>query len=79
VSLKVVSNSTPLIALSLINRFDILKDFFGSIVIPDAVYVEVVEDEKSRPGSDEVVKAEWIRTVKVSNHLAVDLLSSSWY
>ena len=34
---KVVSNSTPLIALSQINRLDIIKDLFGSIIIPDAV------------------------------------------
>ena len=76
-NLKVVSNSTPLIALSMINRFDILKDFFGSLAIPEAVYVEVAEDEKNRAGRDDVVNAEWIRTVEVSNHLAVDLLSSS--
>jgi predicted nucleic acid-binding protein len=38
----VVSNSTPLIALSKIGVFDLLKDYFGEIMIPNEVYEEVV-------------------------------------
>lgn len=72
---KVVSNSTPLIALSRINRLDIIKELFGSIVIPDAVFFEVAADKKGRAGKEEVSIAKWIRTMKVSNPLAADFLS----
>ena len=72
---KVVSNSTPLIALSQVNRLDIIKELFGSIIIPDAVFIEVAADKKGRAGKDEVSIAKWIRTMKVSNPLAADFLS----
>ena len=76
-NIKVVSNSTPLIALSKIDRLSIVKAFFGSIIIPTAVFVEVATDKKERAGKDEVSKAKWIHTEKVSNNLAVDILSAN--
>jgi predicted nucleic acid-binding protein len=72
---KVVSNSTPLIALSQISRLNIIKELFGTIIIPDAVFIEVAADKKGRAGKDEVSLAKWIRTMKVSNPLAADFLS----
>jgi predicted nucleic acid-binding protein len=33
---KIISNSTPLIALSKINRLHIIKELFGTITIPEA-------------------------------------------
>jgi predicted nucleic acid-binding protein len=75
VNFKVVSNSTPIIALSRINRLNIIKEFFGSIVIPDAVFIEVAADKKGRAGKDEVLIAEWIKTMNVSSPLAADFLS----
>ncbi len=38
----VISNSSPLIALSRIRKLDILKTLFGTIYIPENVYQEVV-------------------------------------
>jgi predicted nucleic acid-binding protein len=75
VNFKVVSNSTPLIALAKINRLDIIKELFGSIIIPDAVFIEVAADKKGRAGRDEVFLAKWVYTMKVSIPLAADFLS----
>ena len=36
-----VANSTPLIALSKIGLFELLKDYFNEILIPEEVYEEV--------------------------------------
>lgn len=72
---KVVSNSTPLIALSQVNRLDIIRELFGSIIIPDAVFIEIAADKKGRAGKDEVSIAKWIQTMKVSSPLAADFLS----
>lgn len=38
----VISNSSPLIALSQINQLDLFQALFGQIYIPDTVYQEVV-------------------------------------
>lgn len=38
---KVVSNATPIISLAVIDRLTILKDIFGKIYIPTAVYNEM--------------------------------------
>ena len=51
--MKIVSNSTPLIALSRINELDLLRIIFSSIIVPSAVYNEVVLDGAGRPGVKE--------------------------
>ena len=35
---KVVVNTTPFIALCHVNRLEILKELYGQVIIPDAVY-----------------------------------------
>ena len=38
--MKVVTNSTPLIALSKINRLELLREVYGTIYIPEEIYTE---------------------------------------
>ncbi len=71
---EVVSNSGPLIALAEINRFPLLQPLFGELSIPSAVYTEVVVDGAGQPGAKETAEADWIKTGKVLDRLAVDLL-----
>ena len=59
--MTVVCDSTPLIALSKINRLDLLQDLFGTIHVPQAVYEEVVVRAPDRPGAAQVGKADWIQ------------------
>jgi hypothetical protein len=67
VTLRVVSNSTPLIALARIRRFELLRELFGEINIPLAAYDEVVNAGKGRAGVIEVESADWIHYHQVSN------------
>jgi predicted nucleic acid-binding protein len=39
----VVSDASPLIALGRIGRLDLLREIFGTLVLPEAVWTEVVE------------------------------------
>jgi hypothetical protein len=48
---SVISNSSPLISLSAIQRLDLLRDFFGAVVVPPAVWREVVEEGQGRAGA----------------------------
>lgn len=66
---KVICNASPLIALSNISQINLLKDLFQKIIIPQAVYEEVVDEGKDRPGALEVKNAvgKWIEVYKVKN------------
>lgn len=71
----VVSNTTPLIALAVIERFDLLQVLFGEIQIAQAVYEEAVVAGHEEGGAKrEVSSASWIKTVSVTDHLAVEVL-----
>jgi predicted nucleic acid-binding protein len=70
----VIADSSCLIALARSGQLDILRVLFGQIVIPAAVYDEVVIQGEGRPGSDEVAQAEWIITKQVQDQLAVRAL-----
>ena len=59
-SMKAVVNSTPLIALSVLNHLFVLKALFDEVFVPSSVYEEVVLKGRHRPGSQEVGKADWI-------------------
>lgn len=72
--MKVVSNSTPLIALARIKQVNLLRAVFGQIIIPQGVYHEVVLRESRLPGVKEIRDATWIKKLPVQNVLAVSLL-----
>lgn len=72
--MNVVSNSTPLIALSRIHRLDLLEHYFGAISIPEEVYDEVVTRGGMLYGADEVEHASWIHVVSIKNKTAVEAL-----
>ena len=71
----VVSNTTPLIGLAIIQRFDLLPKLFGKIYIPQAVYDEAVTAGREAGGAKlEVSGADWIEIIQVQDRLAVDVL-----
>ena len=71
----VVSNTTPLIGLASIQRFELLREIFGELIIAQAVYDEAVVAGREVGGAKrEVSTASWIRTINVKDRLAVDVL-----
>ena len=71
----VVSNTTPLIGLASIQRFDLLHQLFGEVYIAQAVYDEaVVTGHESGGAKTEVSTASWIRITRVKDRLAVEML-----
>jgi len=59
----VVADSSPLIYLSRVGVLDLLSAVFGDLVVPRAVWNEVVERRPSVPGLDALRQASWIRVV----------------
>jgi predicted nucleic acid-binding protein len=58
-----VVNASPLIALALANRLDILERIFGRVVVPASVYREVVGQGTERPGASVIAQATWLHIV----------------
>lgn len=73
--MMIISNTTPLIGMASIQRFDVLKQLFGQVHIAQAVYNEAVIAGREAGGAkDEVSTADWIKTVSVQDRLAVEVL-----
>ncbi len=70
----VIADSSCLIGLCKINKLFVLEKTFESILIPEAVYHEVVIKGKGRPGAEEVKNSDWIKQRKIMNTLAVKAL-----
>lgn len=57
----IVADSGPLISLSRIRRLDLLRELYGEILVPPAVWHEVTVTNALAPGADIVRTADWIR------------------
>jgi uncharacterized protein len=55
-----VSDSSPLIAFSAIGRLDLLQALFTELIVPPAVWREVVTESGDKPGGGDVLQAGWI-------------------
>jgi len=65
--MSVVSNASPLISLARIGKLDLLHQLYDEVLIPEAVWQEVVIEGVGQPGADEVKAATWIKTQSVTN------------
>ena len=72
--MKVVSNASALINLARIGKLNLLHELYGELVIPEAVWQEVVIKGAGQPGSDEVKAAAWIKKHVTTNSQLVHAL-----
>ena len=73
----IVSDTSPLISLARVGRLDILHRLFSELIVPDAVWKEIVEQGTGEPGSDEVRNATWIRYQTVKNRPLIRVLQQT--
>ena len=74
--MPVVSNTSPLLNLAIINRLYLIHEQFSNIFIPPAVLAELRVDEKL-PGSEilsDAIKSGWIQLKELKNHAMVEIL-----
>jgi uncharacterized protein len=76
--MKVISNSSPLIGLSLIKELDLIRKLFGQIIIPRAVFKETVIGGKKKPGVSDIAGAckIWIKVTNAKNRREVAALQT---
>ena len=70
----VVADSSPLIALSRVGKLHLLRDIFGTLLIPDAVWHEVAGSDPGRPGTLELRSASWIERRSIKDTALANLL-----
>ncbi len=71
----IVSNTTPLIGMASVGRFDLLRQLFRKIHIVEAVHEEIfVSVKKTDRIRYKVPEVSWIETVKVNDRVSVNRL-----
>lgn len=65
--MRVVSNSSPLIALARVGQLNLLQQLYSELQVPPAVWTEVVVQGGGQPGAISVQQAGWIRQIAVRN------------
>lgn len=73
----IVSDTTPLISLMKIGRLELIQQLFGEILIPNAVYEELVSNTRFPDESRQIRKSKFINHVQVADPSAVELLRRS--
>lgn len=56
----VISDASILINLAIIKHLELLKALYGKVVIPDAVFNEIVVKGAGKPGAQEIPMLDWI-------------------
>ena len=72
----VVSDTSPINNLAAIGVLHLLKELYGEVTIPEAVYRELTEPKFPVAGAAEVKTFDWIQTQAVSNQTIIEALSS---
>lgn len=70
----VVSNTSPLVNLATVGQLDLLRQLYGRIIIPQAVYHEIVVVGAGQPGAVEIKTFDWIETQQATDRILVTSL-----
>ena len=62
---KIITNSTPIIGLSILGQLHLLADLFQQVYVPQAVYQEIVHSDSPRKYGKNELK-NWL--VKIHSH-----------
>ena len=73
---KVIINSTPLIALSHINKLNLLKMLYNQVYIPQAVFDEISVKEDSICKIQVKQSLDWIKVLKIKNTMAKEFFKA---
>ncbi|MBS9766775.1 MAG: DUF3368 domain-containing protein [Flavobacteriaceae bacterium] len=63
---KIISNTTPILSLLKIDKLHILKELYGKVIVPFAVYEEV-EQGKEKPYYQNLAEFDWIEIKSIQN------------
>ena len=70
----IVCDTSPINNLAAINQLNLLHQLYGTVVIPKAVYQELLDPDFPVAGAIEVQTLGWIQTYQVNNNAVVKAL-----
>jgi len=73
---KLVCNTGPLVALSIIDQIDILRRLFEFVAVPEAVHREILEGGTTNAGLSNYHKVQWIKVMALSTRTDPLLMTS---
>lgn len=62
----VIADSTPIISLALLGRLDLLRHLYREVLIPPAVFAELVAGGSRPAGLEDLKAVPWIRRVSLA-------------
>lgn len=74
--MPIVSNSGPILSFVRANHLDLLQKVVGALIVPEAVYDDLVTSGAGKPGAITISKASWITRRSVRDRLFVEQLPS---
>jgi len=72
--MMIVSDASILINLARIGELDLLRKLYDEIIVPEAVWQEVVVNGAGQPGAEDINAADWIKRALVKNRHLVQAL-----
>ena len=72
--MSVVSNASPLVGLARLGHLELLHALYRDVLVPEAVWQELVVQGAGQPGAVELERAPWIRRCAVANQVLVQSL-----
>ena len=72
--MMVIADAGPIITFARSGYEYLLRQVFSQLIIPEAVYAEVVVKGRGRPGASLVLESTWIRQASVQDPSKADLL-----
>ncbi|MEH2052061.1 DUF3368 domain-containing protein [Nostoc sp.] len=70
----VVSNTSPISNLAAIGQLVLLQQLYGKVIIPSAVYQEILNSGVTDPGTLAIKNLNWIQTIPVTNLVLLQTL-----
>src|SRR5690554_1473945 len=73
--IPIVSDSGPILSFARADQFNLLRAVVQELIVPQAVWDEIVVQGRRRPASRSVETANWIRLQQLSNPETAERLS----
>jgi len=65
----IISNTSPISNLAAIGQLTLLQQLYGNIIIPPAVYQEILASGTTDPGTLALQTLDWIEVIPVTNDI----------